>query len=275
MVDGTAKLIEQFGIDGVYLDSTTIAWPCSNASHGCGYAPAEGPRRATYPVFAVRDSLKRLYTAIRQRKPGGLVDVHVFDAMHAPALAFATSYWTGEQLSPQSVLTDSISLDRFRAEMTGKNWGVPSEFLHYRSGASFRQSFALTLLHDMEVRAAGLTPDFALESAVWKAMEDFGRKEATWHPYFSNADLVQVTPADCHVSLYRHPRNGVLLVVSNLGQVRADVTVKLQTEKLGLSGALTAKDALTGAAVAVEGGVLSSMLDPVGWQMVVVKGSGQ
>jgi hypothetical protein len=257
-------------VDGVYLDSTVMPFPCSNELHGCGYPRADGVRAGTYPVFAIRGTLKRLYTVIKQRRPEGLVDVHVYDAMTTPALAWATSYWSGEQLSPAPFVLDAVSLDRFRCEMMGRNWGVPAEYLHYRA-ASYQNAFGLGLLHDVLTRAAGLNADFDLEASVWKAMDSFGREEATWRPYWDNGGYVTVSPADCHASLYQHPRNGVMVIVDNLSRGPAEVRLTLSRDKLGLTGDLTARDALTGAAVATAGDALTTSLPSMGWQLIWLK----
>lgn len=270
LADGVARLVDRFDIDGVYLDTTTVPFACCNEAHGCGYRKPDGTLVSTFPVFSVRQMLRRMYTIIRQRKPDGLVDAHVYDGMTAPALAWATSYWTGEQLRRTENYAEGMPLDRFRAECMGRNWGVPAEFLYYMLG-SYRNGYALALLHDVEVRPAGLKEDFELGKSVWKVMDDFGRKQSQWYPYWSNQEYVKVSVADCYASLYHHPTNGVLVVVSNLGGKEAAIELTLNREKLGLAGTLTTKDALTGQHVDAVQGTVTTKLPSVGWQMIWVK----
>ena len=270
LVDGIARLIDKFDIDGVYLDSTVVPFACSSPHHGCGYRKPDGSIASTYPIFAIRETLKRMYTVIKQRKPDGLVDAHVYDAMTIPALAFATSYLDGEQLQRAEFFPDGLPLDRFRAEFMGRNWGVSAEFLHYQLGG-YKEAYALSLLHDVLVRAAGLNADFDLESSLWKVMDDFGRKEARWHPYWKNEEYLKVSPADCYASFYHHPQNGVLLVVSNLGRKEANIRLDLNLDRLTLPKPLSARDALSGSGVAVKDGAITLMLPSVGWRVIWVK----
>ena len=149
LVDGIAHLIDEYDVDGVYLDSSSAPWACKNALHRCGYTAPNGGRRPTYPLFDVREMLQRIYTVVKQRKPDGIVDLHVYDCLHAGALAFSTTYWNGEQLGrgPQ-VKVDGLPLDRFRTEFMGTNWGTPADLLYYVLG-NYRACSAIALLHDV------------------------------------------------------------------------------------------------------------------------------
>jgi hypothetical protein len=269
LVAGVARLMDEYGVDGIYLDSTCSPWGCTNELHGCGYRRADGKLCPTYPVFAVRDTFKRLYTVVRQHKTDGVMDAHVYDCMNSSALAFSTSYWNGEQLGKAAFFPDGLPLDRFRTEFMGINWGVPGDLLDYHLG-DYRQCCALSLLHDVLVRPVQGDP-MALEASIWKAADDFGRKEARRLPYWSNAEYVKVAPADCYVSLYRHPTHGVLVVVSNLGKNATAATVTLDLKKLDLPAKLTALDGLTRAPVTIHEGRIEQSLPSVGWAIIWVK----
>jgi hypothetical protein len=270
LVDGVTRLVDEFDIDGVYLDSTDCPFACTNSLHGCGHARPDGTTGPTYPVFAVRETIKRIYTAVRQRKPDGLMDLHVSDCMNAPSLAFVTSYWTGEQLTPAKFYPDGLPLDRFRTEFMGRNWGVPADLLFYHLGSSFKDAFSLALLHDVTVRAE--TTYLSDASTVWKAMEEFDRAHAVWYPYWKNAEYVTVRPAGCYASLYRHPQNGVMIAVSNLTPGTARIVLKLDRAKLGLTGPLNARDAITGAEVPVKENAIMPELPSIGWELIRVRG---
>jgi hypothetical protein len=73
-LDGIARLMDRTGFDGVYLDGTTTPSGCCNRAHGCGYEAADGALKPTYPIFAVRRLMQRLYQLIHPR--GGLINVH-------------------------------------------------------------------------------------------------------------------------------------------------------------------------------------------------------
>ena len=86
IADGIARLIDEYDVDGVYLDTTTVPFACANDLHGCGYCDANGQTKPAYPVFAVRDNLRRIYTTVKERKPDGIVDLHIYDCMNLPAM---------------------------------------------------------------------------------------------------------------------------------------------------------------------------------------------
>jgi hypothetical protein len=269
LVAGISRLMDEYGVDGIYLDSTCMPVACTNELHGCGYRRPDGKLCPTYPIFSVRDTFKRLYTVVRRHKPDGLVDAHVYDCMNSSALAFATSYWNGEQLATPAFLPDGLPLDRFRAEFMGINWGVPADFLSYMLG-DYRKCCALSLLHDVLIRPDDVY-ELASEAPIWKLADEFGRKEARWLPYWSNAEYVSVGPADCYVSLYRHPTHGVLVVVSNLGKNAAAATVTLNLKKLDLPAKLTAVDGLMHTPVTIRDGRIEQSLASVGWAMIWVQ----
>jgi hypothetical protein len=201
----------------------------------------------------VRETLKRIYTVVKQRKPDGIVDLHVYDCMHAPAVGFATSYWNGEQLGRgPKVKAEGLPLDRFRTEFMGRNWGTPADVLYYVLGG-YRACMAIALLHDVPVRAENLN-DLDLCASLWDLREGFGVKEAEWLPYWRNEEYVTCSGENCHVSLWKRSDGGVLAVVSNLGEEPADVEVALDLQELGLANGLTARDALAGETVSVDGG---------------------
>ncbi|MBM4050513.1 MAG: hypothetical protein FJ279_35915, partial [Planctomycetes bacterium] len=96
LADGIQRVMDKYGVDGVYLDGTIEPWGCVNHRHGCGYQRPDGTWAPTYPIFAVRNLMKRLY-AICSAKPGGMVNPHQSTCCTIPTLAFSHSYWDGEQ----------------------------------------------------------------------------------------------------------------------------------------------------------------------------------
>ena len=272
LVHGIGRLIDEYDVDGVYLDSTTIPWQCRNELHGCGYVKPDGERAGVYPVFSVRDNLRRIYTAVKQRKPDGIVDVHVYDCMNVPGLAWATTYWNGEQLARRDYKLDALSLDRFRTEFMGVNWGVPADLLYYKLGG-YRQSCAMALLHDIPVRAENLK-DLDVQAALWTIRDRFGVKQARWMPYWNNGDVVQIEPERCYASLFVHPQGRVLAYVSNLSKEKAGVQLRLDLAKLGLGADLTVTDAIAGTHNEVQDGVLNVSLPPQDFRVIWIEAAG-
>ena len=275
VVAGIARLIDEYGIDGVYLDGTEYPWPCSNRAHGCGYIRPDGSVASTYPIFAVRNLMRRIYTVVKKRRPEGQINVHNSTCMTIPTLEWATSYWDGEQfgsIEPGPHALEVLPLDAFRTEFMGHQWGVPAEFLCYDRPFTWQEAYAFTLLHDILIRSSNLDERLELESQLWRLNDEFGRKEALWLPYWKNAEYVTVKPTGAYTSLYWHPKNGVLAVISNLTGQKTRVEVKFNLDKLNLSGKeISGQDALTGESIKVRDGKVQLVLPSMGWRLVWLK----
>jgi hypothetical protein len=269
LADGIAKLIDKYDIDGVYLDGTEYPQTCGNRAHGCGYLRPDGSVAPTYSIFGAREMVRRIYTIVKSKKPEGQVNVHNSTCMTIPTLGWATSSWDGEQFGSIARGADVnalLPLDAFRCEFMGRQWGVPAEFLCYDRPYTTHEAFSFTLLHDVLVRGSG--PGLEEESALWKAMDAFGRREASFLPYWSNGDVARVSPDRCHVSLYSRPGTGALCVVSNLGSATADVKVSLDLARLKLPRDVPAWDALSHRAVELSGGAFTVPLKPFDYAVV-------
>jgi len=221
--------------------------------------------------------MRRLYGMFH---PGGLINAHQSTCCVTPTLAFADSYWDGEQFASGELSGDplkALPLDAFRAEFMGHNFGVPCEFLAYERPPqwTFDHALAFSMLHDVRVRPCGLA---SLEkmAPIWNAMTRFGVDQAEWHPYWEPKPLATAQPDSMKVSLYRRPaadgkKGRALLVVSNLSADRpATAQITVGAGLLG-SPAKSAADALTGESLPCSEGRLAVPLEPMRMRMVLVE----
>ena len=285
-IHALARRLDEYGDDGVYLDGTSAQKPCKNMAHGCGYRVADGSIRPTYPVFANRQLLKRIYTVVKGRRPEGVVDIHYSFGQNTAGLAYADVLWTGEQwhhlrLTGAAHIPSELTLEKFRAEFMGRQVGVAAETLAYRLGPQIRVA-AISLLHDIPNRpstpgfdrpGARSSPDkgyFGIMSGLWKVRDQFGAKEAEKLFYWKNQDYVSLSPEKCYATLLKHPKNGVLAFISNLSPDAQTVTVQFNLDKLGLRDQkLDVFNALTNEPVAMSGdGKLSVPLGSEEWVYV-------
>ncbi len=277
LADGIERAQQRYGFDGLYLDGTIEPWGCCNERHGCGYRAADGSLRPTYPIFAVRRLMQRLYAMVQAR--GGIISAHQSTCCTTPTLAFAHDYWDGEQFAGGQLSGDpmkTLPLDAFRAEFMGRNFGVPCEFLAYERPPhwTYDHALAFSMLHDVRVRPCGLA---ALEKVapIWDAMSRFGVVEAEWHPYWESAPLATAQPESVRVSLYARPGSEgkagrTLLVVSNLSADQpATAEVMLDISRLGLKPK-AAVDALSGEALTLAGARLKVPVEPMRMRLVRV-----
>jgi hypothetical protein len=278
LADGIEQARKRCGFDGLYLDGTVEPWGCCNQRHGCGYRAADGSLRPTYPIFGVRRLMQRLYGAFHPR--GGLINAHQSTCCATPTLAFADSYWDGEQFAAGELSGDplkSLPLEAFRAEFMGRNFGVPCEFLAYERPPqwTFEHALAFSMLHDVRVRPCGLA---ALEkmSPIWNAMTRFDASAAEWHPYWETKPLAAAQPESVKVSLYSRSAAGgnsgrALLVVANLSADQpATAQVTVDFGRIGVA-AKAATDALSGEALTCAGSRLTVPLEPMRMRLVLVE----
>lgn len=265
----TARCMDEYGTDGVYLDTTVRPEPCTNALHGCGWTRDDGSRVPTYPVFAIRDLMKRLYAIVTTRKPDGFVDAHIYDCLNVPALAFSTGYWNGEQLANNDVKVESLPLDRFRTEFMGHNIGVPGDLLFYKL-RDYESSMAIAILHDVPVRCEK-DSDFDTIAQIYRIRDGFGCDQAAFHGYWESGLPIVVKGEQCHVSYWQHPVNGLLVAVSNLGLVECTAGIALNATRLGLGGEILATDMRRNERPSVTGSDLAVKLPPQSWTLITIR----
>ena len=276
-----ARLLDEYDIDGFYLDGSE--WPlwCRNQRHGCGYKRKDGTIGQTCNIFATRDYMKRLYVLCKTRKPEAQVNIHNSTVMVIPTLGWGTSSWGGEQLGSLSwdkggavekhdYALEALPLDAFRTEFMGRQWGVPSEFLCYERPYTTPQVLAITLLHHVLVRPN--MPHLPRLSALWRLHDTFGMKEAAWHPYWSNGDTFQTSADHVKVSAYQHPQNGLLLLVSNLSSEPTTASVQVDANRLGMALAnSTARDAISAEPLDLAKHRVTLDMDPFSYRYVWIE----
>lgn len=240
MIERVKFVMDEYGVDGIYTDGTYVPWECANTRHGCGYTDRDGKRHTTFPIFAVRDHVKRLYEAVHER--GGLIDTHQSSCCIAPTLSFCDTYYDGENIQGALIshlndgITNFLNLDAFRTEYMGKNLGLIDQFIFYARpevGWTIEKLAALTMIHDViprprkrggDMSIDGLMEDLNFIEKVWKVYDAFDVDSAEWLPYWLPNDVAASETKDAFLSVYRSgdKRLGVL---SNLTPEKRDVTV--------------------------------------------------
>ena len=217
MAKGIKRLTEEYGFDGVYLDSNLYPQSCINADHGCGYIDIYGKRRPTYPIKVLRDFMREMYEFFEPR--GGIVNPHLSNCCNIPALSFSHFNWDGEH--SQTYINqhgiENVPLDYLRTEYSARNFGVPYEFLAYTfDNWTFKDSLSIGLIHGMLSRPNDIGIPLEIMSHIWKAIDSFDMEHAEWNPYWSNGIL----PNDSKVKLsYYEAKKGdkknYLVFISN------------------------------------------------------------
>lgn len=246
-VEGVKKIVEEFDLDGIYLDSMLTAHACGNLEHGCGYIE-DGEIVPTFSGLGVRNTVKRLYHFIQER--GGVVNCHGYGSMTLPGIYYCNAFWEGENF--QNLLMKDLISDmpegHLRALYTGVNLGIPVYSLCYSEPPVWTYSHAISmaLLHNSMPKPVDIAEPLEETSKIWDIYDNFPLEEAEWHPYFHEHD-VKVSDAGIKVSYYETDKE-VLAVCSSVsknfsGNVELDFTaLGLQTIKNAMSEEVVSED---------------------------------
>ncbi len=230
---GIAEIMDTCHIDGIYLDGTSRPLCCANELHGCGYRDADGTLHGTYPIQPIRRMFQKLYQVVHSR--GGIINVHAYGYQNFTALPYIDLSWYGENLQTDYVKGNfrDVPLPYFRAEYTGRNMGVPVEFIAYehRPVWNFENAIAIALVHGILPRPNDIEGPLEQMAKIWQIMDRFPVEQSTFHPYWNNG--AEASDDKVKISYYRYESLGghsfLLVFCANTSKEdKTDVTIRLQ-----------------------------------------------
>lgn len=227
--EGIAKLMDEFHFDGIYIDSMVRPLKCGNEKHGCGWRDNEGNLHYTYPVWSIRNLLKKLYKIVTDR--GGVINNHSCAAFNLAAMPYCHSMWEGEAIQ-QTLMQGNVSEipeGHFRSIFAGRNIGVPVYMLCYQNPPkwNFTQGISVTLPFGLIPKPNDTGEPLEQVSAVWKIMDKFDFEGANWYPYYGDMTLCETSNDLFKVSCYENG-NKLLLMCSNSVDREAETEIKLK-----------------------------------------------
>ncbi|MHB9037755.1 MAG: glycoside hydrolase domain-containing protein [Armatimonadota bacterium] len=260
LLDRANIAFNQNKLGGIYLDGTACLQKCFSATHGCAYTDTTGSH-GTAPILAARELMKQLYMMSRSVNWRTYLVAHTSSSVMLPVLSFADAYVDGEHLNrvPDGV---NYTIEAYRAEMMGHQYGIPAFHLMYWSNYSdeTRES-AYALLHDMSPRSERFSPNF------WKAYGDFGAFSAQWIPYWESQCPI-TTGADLKISAYVKPGKGALAVVANLTYSSITAALHIDRAALGLGADFRVRNAYSGTVLSVDSDTASVTVGPGSYSVI-------
>ncbi len=236
----TKQFIETHKLGGIYHDlSYPFAWAVPEVNTGW----FDGKEwQKTHPMLAYRDLYRRNRAMVKAANPDALLIGHMSSRIHIPVLGYEDAYLNGETfltaMRGKESYLDVMGLDQWRAEYTGRQWGVMPIFLpefdtvHRATIEPTRGLAALLLLHDTGVWS------ILSNGNVWKqmydAMHSFGYIDSDFIPYWDATPPAKTDMADVYASAYKRADGRALVVVGNTSKEARTGTVTLDTERLGL-----------------------------------------
>jgi len=221
-----------FGTDGAYWDG------------------ADGP------TLGHREMAKRLWVIFKETNPNAVIDVHHGHSALASPVAdhmltfpFIDSLWHGEGF--EAFVNDPWT---WLVETAALPFGVPSEMLGMDVYVGRGMLFGLWPRH-------GWYAETDVPSKLWAFIDRFHIEKATMLGWWRrDGNGISIDRPETAVTVFRHPRNGILLVIGTWHpplaawmEMTFDVSLSLDRRRLGLpKGPLTATDILSGESVDVE-----------------------
>jgi len=267
----TRQFMEQYHIDGTYHDQTH-PYTSTNLRAGWGYE-RDGKRYVTYPILGYRALYRRNYAMVKSLPWPTFTQAHMSGKMVVPVLAYDDTYLDGEHF--RGIVKDSYmdvtTLDAFRAEYMGRQWGLAPVFLpefdaeHRDLVEPTRGLMALLMIHDINVWPIWCNAQVVDDAFV--ALDEFGYADAEFIPYFNPRPPARMELADVHISAYQKDDGSTLLIVANVGKEDRSGPIAIDLERLGLAGAQAVSWPDQGAR-AMTNGVVDLEIPRLGYRMV-------
>lgn len=255
---GTRYTVEQTGLDGTYLDGLAEPRLLQNELDGFAWTDSQGRPRGTYPIWALRDFMERLYiyTHVEAPHPATIRD-HEEQQLYC-LQAFCDQRVTGEQYYNRGkTVLEVFSPAEFRAVFMTHPSGVATTALWpgwLNLPVTPNQMQGMLLLHDVPrdvgggvVRNYAKAVGYGAKTDPWvrlKHIRDaFGGAEFV--PYWGETTVATSNPAGLLASAWvDRGQQRALVVLANLGTADWAGTVRFDRTALGLGNGVAPVDAM-------------------------------
>jgi len=288
-----AELARDFDIDGIYMDGAGLGAPLDVALSGGAKAK---PLPVAYDMLGGRELARRMYAVFHGGvREDGFVFTHCSSPPLCAQFGFNDALLNGELhywllafrhlTRAKHGLTSRFPPALCRAWFSGDTYGIPMWFCGkhrtklYTDGtgkwlrgelATEDELLAVNAIHGTGVWTNSPMKNPGLPvSRLWAIEHEFGVDEAEWLPYWRNGHLIAVAPSDVRVSACRRKDGELLLLGASFAGRPVTAEIRLDQERLRLSGAARGENLSTGGSVAIRSGVLRVPLAP--GRLVVIR----
>ena len=249
------ELAREYGHDGLYVDYAGVYGPVLAPEQGLGYVRDGKEYAAVFPICAVREMWKRVYTMFKEINPDSAIVGHTSTVVHAPVLSFCDVWLNGEH-NWRGPLRDNylevLPLEALRAAFRAQAHGGIPWWLPQWYGADLEDKhvlkrqpngqpdqvtvekshhlFGLALLHDIGVwPICGMNGESTKQ--YWAIQDAFDIGDAEFFGYWDNADLIGGQTEAIKASAYRN-KNGALLCVYNTTREAQQAALEIDWDRL-------------------------------------------
>ncbi len=278
IIKKTDKFYNDYNLDGFYCDLTSLI---NINFHSLIKNDNDSTRTVLpfYPILGLRDLYRREYSFAKQKNPNAIIIQHTSMSIVPPILAYGDAYLDGEQfripwLQVKDSYSDILSLDEFRTEFTGKQFGTVPIFLPEFKPESIkkpeptRNLIGMLLLNDaLFWPLLGNRDEIKTEYSI---LDKFDLSDAEFISYHNSTPPVISPPLEkTYVSLYKLPSGKTIIVAANLGHEQVTGIVKLNP--VYIKGGNYSIKALPGNQVVSNNNSFSVSLSPSQYSVFVLE----
>lgn len=257
MIYRIAEVVDRIGFDGIFWDST-LRCAASDSLYrpGEGWLDDQGQQQPTFPIWATRDLMKRLWVLFKhEKRTDGVIYAGNPGVPFMPVQSFNDIHHPGEgpeQHVPPGTMHKNYSPAYGMARNMGTQYGIITEKT-VKGPLGFNALMAINLPHDMTGKAHTGSlgwpkpphrmlrwQDYAYGRHQHTAVQIYHAREwvnvgtSQWLPYWRNEKYLTTSPAQMTLaSMHLQPGDKALVVVSNLAGEGRDITITFHPEAMG------------------------------------------
>jgi len=279
---GARRLIEQTGLDGMYMDGMAMPRLQFNELDGFAWTDREGRPRGTWCIWAVRDFIERLYIYTHVEAPRPARIRNHYNLENYCIGAFCDERVTGEgQYRAGDTILDVNSPAEFRANFMTHPNGVATTGLWWnwlKLPVTRNQMHSMFLLHDVPmcvgggiVRYYGHQIGYGETTRPWVHLRRLRTAfaDAEFIGYW-RGHVMRCEPAGPLASAWVDRVGGrALVVVSNLPNEPWSGTVTFDREALGIAADAQPVDAMFDEPIAPDGDTVALEIEPQRYRLII------
>lgn len=237
------RYMRELNLDGQYHDNT-FPYQSALPHTGLGFV-RDGKRYPSFNIFATRKLLRRNRAVMQAYKKDAFTLAHMSSKIWIPILAYEDAMCDGEHFRGRikDCYPELLSMDMFRAEYMGRQWGLIPVMMSELSPAEAKKIeptlglVTMLLLHDTKLWAKNNLNNREVVVNAQKALDEFGYVESEFIGYFDETPPGITDNKDVYISAYRKEDKSVLLIVGNVNRKAADVEIRIDFKRLGVTPA--------------------------------------
>lgn len=279
---GARILIEETGLDGMYMDGMAMPRLMFNELDGYAWTDREGRERGSYCIWAIRDFIERLYIYTHVEAPKPAIIRNHYNLETYCIGAFSDQRVTGEgQYHAGDTVLGVNSTGEFRANFMTHLNGVATTGLWWNwqnLPVTRNEMRSMFLLHDVPmvvgggiIRYYGRQIGYGEKTRPWvhlRTLRD-AFADAQFVGYWQ-ADLIEEQPEGLLASAWVDREGGrALVVISNLPSEPWSGTVTFDREALGIAADAQPVDAMFDEPIACDGDTISLEIEPERYRLII------